>query len=595
MNKALSMSDPRFPDDFSLDDDLDFPASDEFVSETPRETYDALDPAPQPSQHQPPQLQSPQPPLQPLANDPMERRFDEPVYAPQPQTAPPVQPQTAPVQPAAQSPFIQPVPPVAPQEPYVQPVPPVEVYQPAPQPAPAPAPAPTPSATIEVMPGAQRAQGQELSTAIQFTQPQQPAFNPVGELIASAEAAMGEVNVPRIGIHVFAERTDTAEAAQQASHDRRMSRATTVVRLGGIQTALQVYQTEPTPALIIVESAAPPAQMIHELDYLAECCDADTKVVVIGAQNDIALYRELMRRGVSEYLVAPLQPLQLIAAIGQLFNDPSAPFVGRTIAFIGARGGVGSSTVAHNTAYALSERMASETVIVDFDPPFGTAGLDFNQDPLTGVADALSQPERLDPVLLDRMLVRCTDKLSLFAAPATLDSDWDVSPEVIEEVANKVRGAAPYVVLDLPHTWNAWVRRTIIGADEVVIVATPDLASLRNAKNMLDLARASRQNDAPPRLVLNQMGVPGRPEIPLKDFANALGVAPTLVLPFDAKLFGHAANNGQMIAEVGAKSKASEGFQYLAQIVAKRDLLALPAPKNEPKAKSSLFSKLFKR
>ena len=406
---------------------------------------------------------------------------------------------------------------------------------------------------------------------------------------------MGEVNVPRIAIHLFAERTDTAEAGQQASRDRRMSRATTVVRLGGIQTALQTYQTEPTPALIIIESGAAPAQMIHDLDYLAEVCDADTKVVVIGAQNDIALYRELMRRGVSEYLVAPLQPLQLIAAIGQLFNDPSAPFVGRTIAFIGARGGVGASTVAHNTAYALSERMSSETVIVDFDLPFGTAGLDFNQDPITGIADALQQPERLDPVLLDRMLVRCTDKLSLFAAPATLDSDWDVSPEVIEEVANKVRGAAPYVVLDLPHAWNAWVRRMVVGADEVVIVATPDLASLRNAKNMVDLARASRPNDAPPRLVLNQVGLPGRPEIPLKDFTNALGMAPTLVLPFDAKLFGHAANNGQMILEVGAKSKAAEGFQYLAQIVAKRDLLALPAPKSEAKPKTSLFSKLFKR
>ncbi|HEY3814658.1 MAG TPA: AAA family ATPase [Caulobacteraceae bacterium] len=567
------MSDPRFPDDFSLDDDLDFPASDTFVTETPHDAYDPLNPPAQPLRSPTQQLQPP--PQQPRALNPLEQHFDQPAYTPQPpltQAAPP------PVQPAA------------PQQPYVQPAPaPTDTYVPA-QPAPV---APASAPTVEVMPG--RPQGQEVSTAIQFTQPPHQAFNPVGDLIATAEAAMGEVNVPRIAIHIFAERTDTADAAQQASRDRRMSRATTTVRLGGVQTALQVYQTEPTPALIIVESGAPAAQMIHELDYLAECCDADTKVVVIGAQNDIMLYRELMRRGVSEYLVAPLQPLQLIAAIGQLFNDPSAPFVGRTIAFIGARGGVGSSTVAHNTAYALSERMASETVIVDFDLPFGTAGLDFNQDPLTGVADALQQPDRLDPVLLDRMLVRCTDKLSLFAAPATLDSDWDVSPEVIEEVANKVRGAAPYVVLDLPHAWNAWVRRMVIGADEVVIVATPDLASLRNAKNMLDLARASRQNDAPPRLVLNQMGVPGRPEIPLKDFANALGVAPTLVLPFDAKLFGHAANNGQMVVEVGAKSKASEGFQYLAQIVAKRDLLALPAPKSEQKPKSSLFSKLFKR
>lgn len=437
---------------------------------------------------------------------------------------------------------------------------------------------------------------QDPSGPLNFT----PAggFNPVGDLVAGAEAALGEVSVPRIGIHVFGERPDTLGAAQQASADRRLSRASTLVRQGGLAAAIIAYQSEPTPALVIVESAAPAAHLIHDLDQLAQVCDPGTKVVVIGAANDIMLYRELMRRGVSEYLVAPIQPLQLIGAIGGLFNDPASPFVGRSIAFVGARGGVGSSTVAHNTAFAISDRMSSETVIVDLDLPFGTAGLDFNQDPLTGIADALGQPDRLDSVLMDRMMVRCSDKLSLFAAPASLDADWDVTAEAYEEVVQKIRTTAPFMVLDLPHTWNAWMRSMLISADEVVVVATPDLASLRNAKNMIDLARAARPNDAPPRLVLNQVGVPGRPEIPLKDFANAMGVAPTLVLPFDPKLFGQASNNGQMVGEVGAKSKAAEGFNYLASILAKRDLPALPAPSAKPAAaagKTSFLSKLFKR
>ena len=442
----------------------------------------------------------------------------------------------------------------------------------------------------------------ERLPVVQDQQFQTPSsFNPVGDLMSNAAAALGEVSVPRIGIHVFCERPDTHESAQRAGQDRRMQRASTTVRMGGLAAAVATYQQEPTPNLVIVESLAPAAHMIAELDALAHVCDPGTKVVVIGSTNDIMLYRELMRRGVSEYLVAPIQPLQLIGAIGGLFNDPSAPFVGRSIAFLGARGGVGSSTVAHNAAYAISERMMSETVIVDLDLPFGTAGLDFNQDPLTGVADALSQPDRLDPVLLDRMMVRCSDRLSLFAAPATLDADWDVPAEAYEEVTQKIRTTAPYVVLDLPHTWSSWMRNMLISADEVVIVATPDLASLRNAKNMIDLAKSARPNDAPPRLVLNQVGVPGRPEIPIKDFANAMGIAPTLVLPFDPKLFGNAANNGQMVMDLGPKSKAAEGFNYLAQILAKRDLPALPAPGAKPAAaapaggKTSLLSKLFKR
>src|SRR5690606_2296853 len=228
-----------------------------------------------------------------------------------------------------------------------------------------------------------------------------------------------EVAIPRIAVHVFAERQDTAAAGERAGQDRRMARAATQIRLGGVQAAIEAYQHEPTPPLVIVESLKDPQSLLAEIDQLAQVCDSGTKVVIIGAANDILLYRELMRRGVSEYLVAPIQPLQLIAAIGGLFADPAQPFVGRTIAFVGARGGAGASAVAHNTAYAMSERIGVNTVIVDYDLPFGTAGLDFNQDPLGGVADALKQPERLDATLLDRMTVRCTDKLSLLAAPAT--------------------------------------------------------------------------------------------------------------------------------------------------------------------------------
>jgi pilus assembly protein CpaE len=307
----------------------------------------------------------------------------------------------------------------------------------------------------------------------------------------------------------------------------------------------------------------------------------------VGQTNDIALYRELMRRGVSEYLTQPLGPLQVIRAVGALYADPAAPFIGRQVAFVGAKGGVGASTLAHNFAWAMAESMQTATVLVDLDLAFGTAGLDFNQDPLQGVLDALSQPDRLDPVLMDRMMVRCADRLSLFAAPASLDGDYEFGADAYEEVTQKIRGAAPFVVLDLPHVWNAWSRRVLIGSDDLVVVATPDLASLRNAKNIIDLVKGSRPNDAPPRLVLNQVGVPGRPEIPVKDFGEALGVQPSLVLPFDPKPYGQAANNGQMLAEVAPKSKAAEGLEHLARLISRRE--------PPPAQKTSLFSGLFKK
>ena len=411
--------------------------------------------------------------------------------------------------------------------------------------------------------------------------------NPVAEMQASAEAALNQWSLPRISVHVFCQQASTAALVDRTSRDRRLSRASTLVRPGGLAAAVEFYQNEPTPSLVVVECTEPREVLLGLLDHLAEVCDPGTKVIVIGAANDIALYRELMRRGVSEYLTPPLQPLQLISAITTLYSDPSAPFTGRQVAFVGVKGGSGASTIAHNFAYALSERMQTQTVMVDFDLPFGTAGLDFNQDPLQGVANALGQPDRLDPVLLERMMVRCNERLSLFAAPASLDEDYDYSAEAFEEVIGKIRSTAPFVVLDLPHLWSGWMRRVLLSSDEVVMVATPDLASLRNGKNLIDLLRAHRPNDAPPRLVLNQVSAPGRPEIPVKDFGEALGVTPALVLPFDPKLFGKAANNGQMIAEVGPKTKAAEGLDYLAQLISRREPVRV--------AKRAGLASLFRR
>jgi pilus assembly protein CpaE len=411
--------------------------------------------------------------------------------------------------------------------------------------------------------------------------------NPVHEMIATAEQALGEAMVPRISVHLFYTTSETAEAVERAAGDRRMERATCVVRPGGLAAAIETYENQPTPSLVVVESTDPPHILLAGLDALAEVCDPGTKVLVVGEANDIGIYRELIRRGVSEYLVPPFDPLQFVRTISSLYADPSAPFVGRQVAFCGAKGGAGVSTIAHNVAHSITERLGTNAVLVDLDLPFGTAGLDFNQDPIQGVYDALSQPERLDPVLMDRMMARCTERLSLFAAPATLDTDYEIGPEAFEEVTQKIRASAPFVILDLPHVWSAWKRKILTTSDDLVVVATPDLASLRNAKNIIDLVRRSRANDAPPRLVLNQVGVPGRPEIPVKDFAQAIGVTPTAVIAFDAKVFGSAANNGQMLSELAPKSKSAEALDMLAQQITRRD-----PPATTP---TSFLNRLLKR
>ncbi len=367
-------------------------------------------------------------------------------------------------------------------------------------------------------------------------------------------AAPHERPVPRISIHAFCEFPDTGAALQRAGADRRLSKAHLTVQLGGIAAAVEHYHGQVTPNLLVVETRLHGQAALDELDRLAEVCDPTTKVLVVGRTNDVELYRELMRRGASEYLVAPLSPLQLIEVISGLYLDPGATPIGRVVAFVGARGGVGASTLAHNVGWCIAEELSVNTTIVDFDLPFGTTGLDFNDEAGQGVAEALSAPERLDDVLLDRLLIKRGEHLSLFTAPAALDRDYDAVPEAYEAVIDAVRQTTPCIVVDIPHIWTPWVKACLIAADEIVIVATPDLASLRNAKNIMELVRQQRPNDAPPRLVINQTGMAKRPEIPAKDFAETMGVEPAAILPFDPALFGQAANNGQMLLELQPKS-----------------------------------------
>lgn len=395
--------------------------------------------------------------------------------------------------------------------------------------------------------------------------------------------------VPRITIHAFCEEPDTGNVIQRAGEDRRLSKAHLTVHMGGMQAAAEFYQQTATPNLILVETSAGGDELFAHLANLAEVCDAGTKVVVLGHLNDVSVYREMIRQGVNEYLVTPLNPIQIVEAVSRLYIDPDAPPIGRSIVFMGAKGGTGSSTIAHNVGWCISTRMNEDVIITDMDLAFGTAGLDFNHDPAQGIADALMAPERLDDVLLDRLLVKCSDHLSLFAAPAVLDRDLDMESESFESVLEIVRETVPCVIVDLPHIWAPWTKKILMAADDIVITATPDLASLRNAKNILDLAKQTRANDALPHLVINQVGVPKRPEIPVKDFAEAIGIEPTLVLPFNPGLFGSAANNGQMIEELDAKSKATEGMRYLAKQLCGREPMPVKA------SKKSLLQRLVRK
>ena len=396
------------------------------------------------------------------------------------------------------------------------------------------------------------------------------------EGLPAAEEAMrpGDLDslrpLPRISIHAFCESEGMQRIMERLASDRRMNKVSLRVTNGEIEAAASMFSASATPNLIVLETNRTPATLLEDLAPLAEVCDPTTRVIIIGRHNDISLYRELIRNGISEYLVAPVKMQDLLASIAAIFVDPEAEPLGRNIAFIGAKGGVGSSTIAHNCAFGISMLFSTETILADLDLPFGTANIDFDQDPAQGIAEAVFSPDRLDEVFLDRLLTKCSEHLSLLAAPSLLDRVYDFDRGAFQPLLELLQRSAPVAVLDVPHVWSDWTQTVLAEADEVVITAVPDLANLRNTKNLLDALRKLRPNDKVPHLVLNQVGMAKRPEIVPADFFEPLEIEPVAIIPFDVQLFGNAANSGRMISEIDAKSPIAETFSQLSHLLTGR-------------------------
>ena len=400
-----------------------------------------------------------------------------------------------------------------------------------------------------------------------MTRPQQSVVA-AAEAAEFDEASEGLAPIPQLALHAFCATADTAAAVQDAAGDRRMNGARVRIRMGGIASTIEAFRNAPTPDVLLIESGMHGEETAAALDELAQVCDAATRVIVIGPAND-ALRREALRREVSDYLVMPLEPRDVVRAVSRLFGGPRVVQAGRgrIIAVIGAKGGVGASTIAHNIAFAAARDLAVETVIADLDLAFGTGSLDYDQDPPWDIADAVAAPDRINAAFIDQLMAQCADRLRLLAAPAAVNRVYDIAAKSFDPLIGALRASAPCAVLDLPHVWSAWSKRILVEADDVLIVATPDLASLRNAKNLVDLLRATRPNDRRPRYCLNQAGVPNRPEIKPADFARALGDDAIAVIPFAPQLFGAAANSGQMIADIAAGDPVVGLFGQLARIL----------------------------
>lgn len=406
--------------------------------------------------------------------------------------------------------------------------------------------------------------------------------------VYDAETPEPRIMLPRIRIDAFVASEPLVAAVECVAGDRRAVRSEFALRRGGFAEAMERYREHAPADLVVIEDSGSADQLEWRIEALAELCPPTARLVIIGERNDIILYRRLIRIGASDYLVQPVTPLTLLDSITSIFmEEEDTKDLGLVIAFVGARGGVGSSTIAHNAAAIFSQHFDATTLLIDADIGFGTAALQFDVSPPQGLADALKEREDLDLEVLERLSHWRYKRLGILAAPDRAEQMAAPDEGVMRHVVDQARRIAKYVVLDLPHGWAPWTAEALAAADRVVLVATPDLPSLRNARTLLSLIHTMRPNDEPAQLVLNRMPPRGKPSVSVEDFARILDRKVIAAIPYDDAA-ASAEMSGRVLVEDAPGSEVVKAIEALAAGMAGRESLA-----NRKAARKSLLARLF--
>lgn len=349
---------------------------------------------------------------------------------------------------------------------------------------------------------------------------------------------------------VFAQTQDLADAAEAAAKDPRLSRSRLEIKPGGVLAAAEWLAHNPSPDVLIVSDAVDES-MWDRMEVLADTVEPHCRVIVVGPLDHIAIYRDLTSRGVADYLGGEVLPVEIVDAISRLFTDEDNLPKGKAVLVTGAVGGAGVSTVAAALAFSMGKQLG-DSILLDLDLAMGTGALMMGIDPRDPLSAALANPG-LDASMLERFMAR-EGAVRILSTPGALGDARFVDADAAERLLTVVRSMAKSVVIDLPKGWGEMAERLVALVDEVVIVARPDLASLRNTRMLVDEVVARRMDGRRPKVVVNFVGAGKKNEYAAADFAEAGAVVPSAMIPFDPEPLLAIVAEGHPIARAQGKA-----------------------------------------
>jgi pilus assembly protein CpaE len=339
---------------------------------------------------------------------------------------------------------------------------------------------------------------------------------------------------------------------------------------GGITKAIEYLSEQRSPHLLLVDISGVDLPL-SQIQILADVCEPGTNVIAIGDHNDVALFRDLQEAGVSNYLVKPLTRELLTKAFGPKPNSgemgraASALKLGKLVAFIGARGGVGTTTMAANLAWHLANRQSRRVALVDLDLQHGDCNLLFNTYTTPGLRDALANPLRLDPLLLERIMTQHGERLFVLGGEEPIQDNIQFTPAAVDTLFSVLRSQFHYVIVDVPRIPLPAYRRALEIADRRVVVVDQTMRAMRDGvrlRRMFGDVAGAEQVEHRNIIIVNRVGETGNHGLSLKEVNNVLQIKPTSTVPFLPSLVTPAAHHATIAAK--KRGKFANGIGALA-------------------------------
>jgi pilus assembly protein CpaE len=368
------------------------------------------------------------------------------------------------------------------------------------------------------------------------------------EMPAPIEKATNRLPVGRAPLLAFV----SDSATEKALHDclTQLSLAHGMIVRGGIAKAIETLGAERSPNILIVDVSGIDLP-ISQVDALAEVCEPGVTVIAIGDRNEIGLYRDLLHAGVTDYIVKPLTPQLIARALNQRTGNGEASAIqkklGNMTALIGARGGVGATTIAVNLAWHLANRQSRRVALVDLDLQNGDCALALNIKPTSGLREALVNPTRIDSTLLERVMTAVGHRLFVLSSEEPLRDALEFTTDAVDTLVRALREQFHYVIVDVPRIPAASYRRALDTADFRILVGDQTLRSVRDIVRLRDVLGEgdSKQRNS---FVVNRYGEGGRHSVTLQEMQNVLGLQAKTVIPFLPAVFAAAANGTRVAA-----------------------------------------------